>query len=120
MNLKNIVKTTLKALKTECELELSYLFGNPNIDLTYAKLKKPKYSGVFFRSLVFFYNVLRNFSFSSESSPSKAIYVFAGTDNQFNSLKPTLEALQVKGDDFYLSVGQGVSEKSRGFHGAHP
>ena len=120
MNLKNIVKTTLKALKTESELELSYLFGNPNIDLTYAKLKKPKYSGVFFRSLVFFYNVLRNFSFSSESSPSKAIYVFAGTDNQFNSLKPTLEALQVKGDDFYLSVGQGVSEKSRGFHGAHP
>lgn len=115
-----LIRQSQAAFAKESELDLGYLFGKKLKEIEYMKLKKPKYSGVFFRSLVFFYTVLRNFSFSSENTSNKAIYVFAGTDNQFNSLKPTLEALQVKGGGFYLSVGQGVSEKNREFNDAQP
>lgn len=120
MNFFKLIRQSQTAFVKESELELGYLFGKKLKEIEYMKLKKPKYSGVFFRSLVFFYTVLRNFSFSSENTSNKAIYVFAGTDNQFNSLKPTLEALQVKGDGFYLSVEQGVSENYREFNGAQP
>lgn len=120
MNFFKLIRQSQTALAKENELELGYLYGKKLKEVEYMKLKKPKYSGAFFRSLVFFYTVLSNFSFSSENRSNKAIYVFAGTDNQFNSLKPTLEALQAKGGDFYLCVGEGVSEKNLGFNGGQP
>lgn len=120
MNILKLVRQAKVALAKESELELGYLFGKKLKEIEYMKLKKPKYSGVFFRSLAFFYSVFRNFSFFSVKPLRKAVYVFAGTDNQFNSLKPTLDAMQIRKIDFYSSIGQGVSEKNRSFNCAQP
>lgn len=103
----------LKLLKIEDELSLAFLFGKRFKEIEYMDLKKPKYVGVILRCLIFFKFIVKNFVLTLPKFSKEPIYVYAGTDNQFNSLNPVVKALKNKGIGFYLSVGYGVSRTNR-------
>lgn len=115
MNFLDLFKQSQIAFSVESELELCYLFGKKLKEIEYMKLKKPRFRGLVLQSLGFFYLILRGFSFFPIKQSNQEIYVFAGTDNQFNSLKSTLLALKERCCSMNLTFGHGVSEGSRQF-----
>lgn len=112
MSLLRLIQLTRKAFKIETEEELAYLFGKKLKEIEYMKLKKPKYSGFFLRSLVFFASTFFGFKFKTERWVRKPLFIFAGTDNQFNSLKTTMTALDSQQVDYELLLGKGVFNKN--------
>jgi hypothetical protein len=109
MKLFELLTQSFTSFQRENELELAYLFGQKIDEIEYMKLKKPKYSGLFLRIAIFFYTVIRSYTFSPKKKSPKDVYIFAGTDNQFNSLKPTIEGLKNTRISFHLTIGQGLS-----------
>lgn len=111
MSLFELIKLSRKALQIEPEEELVYLFGKKLKEIDYMKIKKPKYSGFFFRSLWFFGFILYNFNFKRARIEQKPLLIFASTDNQFNSLKPTITALSNQQVDYELLLGRVLAKK---------
>ena len=113
MTFFKILKQTKQAFRYESEESLSYLYGfQHNHVMFHGKADKPKYSGFFLRSLAFFASIAFNFRFKRIQLVRKPLLIFAGTDNQFNSLKPTIAALDNQQVDYELLLGKGVSQKN--------
>ncbi|MDC0994074.1 hypothetical protein OAR16_00550 [bacterium] len=112
MSLCRLIRLIRKAFQIESEEDLAYLFGKKINEIEYMKLKKPKYSGFFLRSLVFFASLLSGFKFKNTLWEHKSLLIFAGTDNQFNSLKLTIEALDSHQVGYVLILGKKLSKKN--------
>jgi len=86
-----------KIIKKEPEEGLAYLHGQQLNRLKHLKDGKQRLTGVFFRSLAFFYHVFRLFYFSLAGSIKKQskvdYYFYAGSENQANSLIGTAKSL---------------------------
>jgi hypothetical protein len=108
------------ALSREDEIELNYLFGKKfdyvfskrSKEYEYEKKKTPRFTGVFFQSLIFFYKLLINIKFLEKKNSKKLIFVFLSSINQLNSINSTLEALKNNKNEFHLSVFKGLQEKN--------
>ena len=110
-----IFKRASYALKTEDELSLAHLYGQKLDQMDFLKNKKSRFSGVFFRVLLFFRFLWLNASLKWRRKPVKQIDVlfFAGTDNQFNSLVSTIEGLEGKKVSSEVLLGAGLGDKNR-------
>lgn len=102
-----IIKNTKLALKNEDETQLCYLHGkgysvNNNTE-------KSIFKGFFFRSLIFFFILFKNFSFFSKKITSRSIYIYAGSKNDFETLKSTISILNDKKKSFHLEVNETIS-----------
>lgn len=115
MSFLPILKGVSSALKTEDELGLAHLYGQKLDQMGFLKNKKSRFSGVFFRVLLFFRFLWLNASltFTSKSTKSIDVLFFAGTDNQFNSLVSTVEGLEGKKLSSEILLGAGVGQKNR-------
>ncbi|WP_417663656.1 hypothetical protein [Pseudidiomarina donghaiensis] len=87
-----------KILKEEPEEWLAYLYGQQLDNLSHLKEAKPRFAGVFFRSLAFFYHITRSLflSFFAKKKNQKKVdfYFYAGSANQANSLTGTAKSLE--------------------------
>tara|TARA_E500000331_G_scaffold326141_1_gene344053 strand:- start:288 stop:1073 length:786 start_codon:yes stop_codon:yes gene_type:complete len=99
MNSFKLFKLSNLALCKESELEIGKIFNNPLISKTYAK-KNDKFFPLFFNAgLSFVYRVLKKLILFEKKNP-KSIYIFSGTLNQYNSIKPVLRFLSKKNYSF--------------------
>lgn len=109
--IKSIIYS-LSALKTESEFELAFLFGK-NLDKTsYMKRKLPKYSGVFFRLVIFIKFASDYITLFNKNLLSSEILIFAGSHNQFNSLNSTLVELQMSRTPYDLILDNRVQNQT--------
>ena len=102
MNFFELIKKSKLAFSKESEIELNYFLSKENIDLVIYEDKKikQKFKGIFLQSLLFFFRILSNIIFLEKKISTRPIYAFAGTYNQFISIKSTLEALEANSDKF--------------------
>ena len=63
MNFYKLIKFCNHAFSKENELELNAIFVCGLKKYAYMKERKPKYTGIFFQSFLFFYRVLRDITF---------------------------------------------------------
>lgn len=88
-------------LKQESEEWLAYLHGQQLEELSHLRDSKPRYTGFFLQSAMFFYHLLRLFFksfFIKEAKKQKTdFYFYAGTANQANSLVGTAKSLSQNG-----------------------
>ena len=114
MNFFELMNKSKLALSNESEFELNYFLSKKNIDVVIYEDKKKtkiKLKGVIFQSLLFFFRVFSNITLFEKKISSKPIYASLGTINQFNSMRSTLEALEVYGDKFLVSINKNVFQK---------
>lgn len=102
-----LIKNTKLALKNEDETQLCYLYGK-GYAMNY-QIKKTIFKGFFFRSLIFFFILFKNFSFFSKKIISRSIYIYAGSKNDFETLKSTITILNDKKKSFHLEVNETIS-----------
>jgi hypothetical protein len=112
MNFYKLIKFCNHAFSKENELELNAIFVCGLKKYAYMKERKPKYTGIFFQSFLFFYRVLRDITFFEKKKTSKPIYVFSGISNQFDSIRSTLEALKANGIEFYSYLFKNTLRKN--------
>ena len=121
MNFFKLIIQSKLCISREDEIELNYLFGKKfnyiyskrSKEFEFEKKKQPRFTGIFFQSLIFFYKLFQNFKFSKKNFREKPIYIFSSSLNQLNSMKSTIEALKIKGDNFHLTVFKNLLEKNR-------
>ncbi|MBE0440360.1 MAG: hypothetical protein IBX57_11530, partial [Gammaproteobacteria bacterium] len=76
--------------------------------------KKSRFSGVFFRVLMFFRFLWLNLHLKQSRIVTKPdVLVFAGTDNQFNSLVSTVEGMKDRKVSSEVLLGAGLGDKNR-------
>ena len=95
----NWLSNVISTLKKEPETWLLYLYGQQLENFPHLKDAKPRFRGVFFRCVSFFYNILRYSSSHRKPTNNKTskIFVYAGTRNQKNVLTPTIDGLLEEG-----------------------
>ncbi len=120
MNFFELIIKSKLAFSKESEIELNYFLSKENIDeVIYEDKKiKQKFKGIFLQSLLFFFRIIKNLIFLEKKIPTRPIYAFAGTYNQFISIKSTLEALEANSDNFLLSINKNVFNKNYNFKDA--
>lgn len=92
------------------ECDLNFLFGKRPKEISYMKLKKPKFSGFFFQSLIYILSLIRDFDYLFlRKRHCCDIVIFAETDNQFSSVLPTIKALEEKNIKYILIVRSTVA-----------
>jgi len=120
MDFLKLLSQSKSALSRENEIELNYLFGKKFDyifskrlkEFEYEKRKKPRFTGLLFQCLIFFYKILKNVKLSEQNISTKAVYIFSSSINQLNSIKSTLEGLKTNGNEFYLSVFKNLLGKN--------
>lgn len=112
MNILKVLKIVNTSLKKEDECVLSYIHGMKLDSFNHIKLSKVKHSGLFLQVCHYIYSLLKLIRFRNKRlDPNKEILVFAGTKNQYNSLQPTMKALNKLNVDYNL-----VAFKALGKH----
>jgi len=113
--MKIITKTvvSLRCLKQENELHLAYVFGQILDESNDVKNKKCRYPGVLFRVLIFFRSLWLTCRWHSASLTHTDVLVFAGTDNQFNSLVSTIESMDKLGISNTILISWHLGDKNR-------
>ncbi|QDE30506.1 hypothetical protein [Shewanella polaris] len=94
MNIIKLFRLSNDALKREDELNLAYLYGQKLNDVPHIINNKTRIKGVILRVLAFFYIIARKSKLSfGVNNIKEDVFIYAGTQNQLNSLIPTVEAL---------------------------
>jgi hypothetical protein len=88
-----IISAALKCLKKEDELSLSYLYGQKLEDMEHLKNREAKLQGVVLRSLAFIKYLLVRAKLRQKNIRGAEVLLYAGTNNQLNSIIPTIESL---------------------------
>ena len=120
MNFSKLLSQSKSALSKENEIDLNYLFGRKfdyifskrSKEFEYEKRKKPRFTGLLFQSLIFFYKIIKNVKLSDQNISTKEIYIFSSSINQLNSIKSTIEGLKINGNEFYLSVFKNLLDQN--------
>lgn len=116
MNIFRILKIIDTSLKQEDELTLSYIHGLKLDCFGHVAKYKTKYSGFFLQICLFLCSLLNMVSLKKKLlDPEKAVLVFAGTKNQYNSLYPTMRALDDLAISFNLISSREVDRNSKDF-----
>ncbi|OBA00469.1 hypothetical protein ADS46_10920 [Halomonas sp. G11] len=94
----------------EPEVWLLYLYGQKLDDFPHLKNAKPRFKGMFLRLAIFLYGLFsQSFFFRKPKVLSESdILVYAGSKNQKDALKPTVERLLDKGINVVTLVQQKV------------
>lgn len=94
MNIIKLFKLSKAALKCEDELSLAHLYGQKLHEAPHLVNKKTRIKGVILRSLMFFYHLVKKIQISANKNSVKGdVFIYAGTQNQLNSLIPTIDGL---------------------------
>jgi hypothetical protein len=100
------------ALKKESESEICYVYGkgftNINTETKTFFKSKSIFKGFFFRSLIFFFLLFKNFSLFSKKITSNTIYIYVGSRNAFESVKPIVDTLLKKKKNFHLEINENI------------
>ena len=117
MSTFKLIKQSKLALSKENELTY---YGGKYKKLFSNILKKPKFSGFFFQTLIFFYRVFESFNLFNKNISQKNIYIFAETVNQLSGLKTTIESLNKNINEIHLTVSKTLLKKNLDFKTATP
>jgi hypothetical protein len=110
MKVHNVTELVKASLKVESECSLSYQRGIKLNSFNHIKKTKVKFSGFILSQLRFFYRLLRNIRFSKRNLTStNSVVIYAGTNNQLVSLKPTMRSLEEANINYTLIAPDDIS-----------
>jgi len=109
MNISKVIKLVKASLLIEDELTLSYLHGVKLKELQKILKIKPKYTGLFLQILHFFFSLIRSTSLTKRKiNYDSHLLLFAGTQNQYESMLPTMIELNRRGISYNLVAPKSV------------
>lgn len=116
MSIIKTFKLMHTCLSKEDECVLAYFFGTKLESLDSYKRLKSKHPGIIPQICLYFYTLLKLVRFRKESLDSAhEILVFAGTNNQYNSLDSTLNGLDRLNIAYNLITSKVIKGKSNDF-----
>lgn len=94
MNIIKLFQLSKAALKCEDELSLAYIYGQKLHKVPHLINNNTRIKGVILRSLLFLYLLAKKIKINANINGVKGdVFIYAGTQNQLNSLIPTIDGL---------------------------
>lgn len=102
------MRRSMHALSVEDEENLAYILGL-HVESVEKLKEKRRYYGVFVRLLILFRFALLNTRFTTKATQPSRFLFFAGFDNEYDALKSTIAAMQIK--DVMIICAKEVSQE---------